>query len=43
MTQHLLEEDNIEDRTIMRRLFTVIGGFLVFTIVLAVSVGVVMG
>jgi hypothetical protein len=43
MTQHLLPEHEIEDRTAMRRLFTVIGCFVVATAVLAVTVGLIMG
>ena len=43
MTQHLLQEHTDEDQQTMRRLATVIGAFIVATIVLALSVGVVMG
>ena len=43
MTQHLLKEHEIEDRTAMRRLATIIGFFVVATAVLAVAVGIVMG
>lgn len=43
MTQHLLEEHTAEDQRTMRRLGTVIGGFIVATAVLAISVGLVMG
>jgi hypothetical protein len=43
MTQHLTQEQTDEDRRIMRQLAIVVGGFLVFTIVLAVAVGVIMG
>jgi hypothetical protein len=43
MTQHALEEHTLEDRRTMRRLFTVIGGFVVFTIILALAVGFAMG
>jgi len=43
MTQHLLSEHTDEDSRTMKRLFTVIGGFFLFTIVLAVGVGLVMG
>ena len=43
MTQHLLKEDEIEDRTTMRRLAAVIGGFVLATAVLAVTVGIFMG
>ncbi len=43
MTQHLLQEHTDEDQRTMRRLATVIGAFIVATIVLALGVGVVMG
>lgn len=43
MTQHLLQEQTEEDQRTMRRLATVIGGFLVFTSVLALGVWLVMG
>lgn len=43
MTQHLLQEDTQEDQRTMRRLATVIGGFIVFTAVLALAVGLIMG
>ena len=43
MTQHVLENDTLEDRATMRRLAVVIGGFIAFTAVLAVSVAFVAG
>ncbi len=43
MTQHILEEDTLADRRAMRRLFTVIGGFIVATAIMAVTVGLIMG
>ncbi len=43
MTQHLLEQDTLEDKQTMRRLFTVIGIFIAATAVLAVAVGITMG
>ena len=43
MTQHLLAEHTEEDRLIMRRLATVIGGFLVATAIMALAVGLIMG
>lgn len=43
MTQHLVNEDTEDDKQIMRRLFVVVGGFMVGTIVMAVTVGVIMG
>lgn len=42
MTQHLTQEQTDEDRATLKRLGLVIGGFLVFTIILATVVGVVM-
>jgi hypothetical protein len=43
MTQHLLQEHEIEDRTAMRRLVAVIGCFAIATAILAIAVGMVMG
>ena len=43
MTQHYLEEDTIADQQAMRRLATVIGGFIVATAILALVVGLTMG
>lgn len=43
MTQHLLEEHTLEDQRTMRRLATVIGGFIVATAILALAVGLTMG
>jgi hypothetical protein len=43
MTQHLLQEQTEEDQRIMRRLAIVVGGFLVFTVFMAVTVGAMMG
>ncbi len=43
MTQHILEEDTLADKQAMRRLFSVIGAFVVATIVLALGVGMAMG
>ncbi len=43
MTQHILQEDTLEDQQTMRRLGTVIGGFVLATAVLAVAVAVAMG
>ena len=43
MTQHPLQAQTDEDQRIMRRLAIVVGGFVVFTAVLALSVGLVMG
>jgi len=43
MTQHLLKEQTEDDRQIMRRLFTVIGCFMVATAIMAVAVAVIMG
>ena len=43
MTQHLVQEQTDEDQRTMRRLGVVVGGFIVFTIILALGVGFVMG
>ncbi|WP_279304932.1 hypothetical protein [Pseudohalioglobus lutimaris] len=43
MTQHILEEDTEEDARIMKRLAKVIGGFFLATVLLALSVGLIMG
>jgi hypothetical protein len=43
MTQHLSLEDTTADRRAMRQLFTVIGCFAIATVILAVSVGLIMG
>ena len=43
MTQHLLQEDTVEDQTIMRRLALVIGTFVAATAVMAIVVGMIMG
>ncbi len=43
MTQHLSPEDTADDKRAMRRLFTVIGCFVIATAVLAIVVGVTMG
>ena len=43
MTQHALQQDTDEDRRTMRRLGTVIGGFIIATAVLALTVGLIMG
>jgi hypothetical protein len=43
MTQHLMQEQTDEDQRTMRRLATVVCGFIVFTIILALGVGFVMG
>lgn len=42
MTQHLLQEQNDEDQATMRRLAKIVGGFVIFTALLAVGVGLVM-
>lgn len=41
MTQHPLQEHIDEDRLIMRRLFMVIGGFIVASAVMAVTVAII--
>ncbi len=43
MTQHLLQEHTEEDQRTMRRLGTVIGGFLVATALMALIVGMILG
>ena len=43
MTQHILEEDTEEDARIMKRLDKEIGGFFLSTVLLALSVGLIMG
>ena len=43
MTQHYLDEDTIADQQAMRRLATVIGGFIAATAILALVVGLTMG
>jgi hypothetical protein len=43
MTDHILQEHTEEDQLIMRRLATVVGGFVVATALLALIIGVVMG
>lgn len=42
MTQHPSQEQTDEDQRTMRRLAAVVGGFIVFTAVLALTVGLVM-
>ncbi len=43
MTQHAFEEDTAQDKLIMRRLALVVGGFLAFTVLMAIAVGTIMG
>lgn len=43
MTQHILNEDTLEDQQIMRRLATVIGCFVAATAAMAVVIAAVMG
>ena len=43
MTQHILQEHTEDDERIMKRLATVIGGFVAATAVLALFVGVFAG
>jgi hypothetical protein len=38
MTQHALQEQTDDDSRIMRRLFIVVGGFMVATAVMALSI-----
>ncbi len=43
MTQHVMQEDTLEDQRIMRRLFTVIGCFMAATAVMALTIAAVAG
>ena len=43
MTQHILEQDTLEDRQPLQRLGIVIAGFVVATAVMAVIITAVMG
>lgn len=43
MTQHLLPEDTLEDKRAMRHLAIVIGIFAIATLVMALTVGMLMG
>lgn len=43
MTQHLLQQDTLDDRHIWRNLAIVIGCFVAFTVALAIGIGVTMG
>ena len=43
MTQHILEEHTLEDSHTMRRLGIVIGGFVIATALMAITVGAIMG
>jgi hypothetical protein len=43
MTQHLLQEQTEDDKQIMRRLFMVVGGFMLATVVMAVAITAIMG
>ena len=43
MTQHILQEHTDEDQRIMRRLATVIGGFVAATVVMAALVSLFAG
>lgn len=43
MTQHTLQQDTDEDRRTLRRLGTVIGGFILATAIMALTVGLIMG
>ena len=42
MTQHLLEEQTNQDKQIMRRLITVVGFFLLATVVMAIAIPAIM-
>lgn len=43
MTQHVHQEDTLEDATIMRRLAIIVVSFVGFTAALALCVGIIMG
>ncbi len=43
MTQHLSPEDTAADQRAMRQLATVVGCFIVATVIMAVAVGWIMG
>lgn len=43
MTQHLMQEDTLEDQRTMRRLAAVIGAFIAASAAMAIIVGVVAG
>lgn len=43
VTQHQLQEHTEEDRRIMRHLAYVVGGFIIATAIMAVTVGMIMG
>ena len=41
MTQHVLQEHTDDDRRIMRRLFNVVGAFIVASTLMAVTVAII--
>lgn len=43
MTQHILQQDTLEDQQTVRRLATVIGCFIAATAVMAVTIAALMG
>ena len=43
MTLHLLEEQTDQDKQIMRRLFMVVGFFMLATVAMAVAIPLIMG
>ncbi len=43
MTQHLIQEDTLEDQRTMRRLAAVTGCFIAASAAMAVIIGVVLG
>ena len=43
MTLHLLEEQTDQDKQIMRRLFMVVGVFMLATVAMAVAIPLIMG
>ncbi len=43
MTEHMLQEDTIQDQKTLRRLGTVVGLFCLATAAMALAIGLVMG
>ncbi|HEY6131805.1 MAG TPA: hypothetical protein VIV27_07285 [Halioglobus sp.] len=43
MTQHVMQQDILEDQRIWRHLALVIACFVAFTVALAIGIGVTMG
>lgn len=43
MTQHILQQDTVEDQQIMHRLLMTVAGFMAATAVMALVIAVVVG